>query len=108
MTVLTVPHRCRSAVHLPTATIMATSGATFLTGVSGGGTPFPFPLSQRLGHGMTCWAGFKQAAHPCQVGVTLNLDFAATALVAPGGRWVSFLCGGCVHEVVRGNEQAGC
>jgi hypothetical protein len=41
-------------------------------------------LHVQLGAGAEAWAGYKQAVKPCQLGLSFNIDLAATAFMTSG------------------------
>ena len=41
-------------------------------------------LHMNLGGGAEAWAGYKQAVKPCQIGLSFNIDLAATAFMSSG------------------------
>lgn len=41
-------------------------------------------LHMRLPGGAEAWAGYRQAVKPCQLGLSFNIDLAATAFLTSG------------------------
>jgi eukaryotic translation initiation factor 2C len=46
--------------------------------------PDSHELHVNLGGGAEAWAGYKQAVKPCQIGLSFNIDLAATAFMSSG------------------------